>query len=327
MPAATEDPTKLQCDELMLEYLLWHSSSSLLAERCLRSSCKSASECAAARETADAAIRLVHSFYQHFKHLHPHLTLPEPLALRLRASRFTALLLRRVDITSPTLAPPTTSANRARRWLARRNAPHVLDPALFDATPFPSSEPAQGPATLRDVLWEFFLLSTHTSAVHDDVSRMWMDTALSFMQQALLEAYLCYGVKGPEAADECFAYGLVEAHPDDSIEDIVINEMFAGDTGNTGKEFEMLKQEALRDFIPSRGQAAELQAHFNELRERMPWERFEQDIADGYLLAVLQTLSIPVLAQLEEGRLEGFKDDDVRSMLVDAGVGAELWAH
>ncbi len=48
-------------------------------------------------------------------------------------------------------------------------------------------------------------------------------------------------------------------------------------------------------------------------------------MVNGYLRAVVESQSLPVLAQLEKGQLEGFDPADVRTMLARAGVEDDVW--
>lgn len=107
-----------------------------------------------------------------------------------------------------------------------------------------------GRATLKDALREFMVLSTWASANFAEVGSLWMQVATSFMLQAVLEAYRCHGANDLDAVNECFAWGLTEMDPlRENIEEVVINEMFAGDEGEVSLEFEALKNEVLLEVF------------------------------------------------------------------------------
>lgn len=126
----------------------------------------------------------------------------------------------------------------------------------FAAIPTPQ-QTFWGKDALKSVLKEFMVLSAWTSANHAEVSALWMQTAANFMLQAVLEAYRCNGASGLNALNECFAWGLVPDDPysrlneptNEDLEEIVINEMFAGDGGRVNLEFEAIKNEVLADVM------------------------------------------------------------------------------
>lgn len=106
-----------------------------------------------------------------------------------------------------------------------------------------------GHIALKEALREFMVLTTWASANFAEVSNLWMQTATNFMLQAALEAYRCHGASDLDALNECFAWGLTEMDSvgEVDIEEVVINEMFAGDEGEVSLEFEVLKNEMLAD--------------------------------------------------------------------------------
>ncbi|KAI5806204.1 hypothetical protein EDC01DRAFT_138208 [Geopyxis carbonaria] len=345
MPSAMEAPSnRLQVDELILDYILWYCSSQILAESRLRNSPADKQQCDDASRNGDMAIRLVNSFYATFKRLHPHSPLPEPIALRLRICRFTCAFLRRVDITSPSFASSFNSPARINAWLRRRGQTSVIPNEYIHffsspSTPFSlttlqrsqetmlasiNENTLRGELNLREVLWEFMLLATHMSARFAEASELWMETTIQFMEQAALEAYRVYGSRGVDAMNEAFGYGVTAMTDDDeSIEEIVVNEMFAGDSGAVGIDFENLKNEALREIIPPSG--ISLEDHFEKLARESPWKVFEDRMVNGYLHAVNKSQPPPALAQLEQGRLEGFEASEIRTVLRNAGVSEEVW--
>lgn len=353
MPTAVDMSanTRLHVDELILDYLCWFCIESVLSERKLRQEGKVGKrEWADASKSAEMGLKLVNSFYQTFTRAHPNNTLPDSINMRLRLCRFTALFLRRLDIASPTFAPNATrGAARTQAWLSRRRIPHVFTginsaaQASFDVPKTPFSEdkmhenqeemlhqmgyytlPAPdrsmwGHAALKDALKEFMILSTWNSANFAEVSRLWMENAANFMLQAVLEAYRCHGASDLDAANECFAWGLTEMDAStEDIEEVVINEMFAGDSGEISVEFEGIRKEVLEGIIPPAG--ASLEAHFDKLAEENPWSKFEETTVNGYLAAVLSQQTKPVLNQLENGKLSGFNDVDIEGILAEAGV-------
>lgn len=103
-----------------------------------------------------------------------------------------------------------------------------------------------GHAALKDALKEFMILSTWTSANFAEVSRLWTENAANFMLQAVLEAYRCHGASDLDAVNECFSWGRTEIDATtEDIEEVAINEMFAGDAGEISAEFDGVKKEIL----------------------------------------------------------------------------------
>jgi len=198
--------------------------------------------------------------------------------LRLRICRFAVTMLRRVDVTALDLAHDVdASRRRSESWLRREasGTDSVLpaaDAMVFaqPATPFSqellqrntaalrdglgmTSEPSLfGIATLRDALWDFLIMTAHIGARDGEVTGEWMVNTVDFMIQAALEAYRCHGSVGVEVLNECFAVGLTgmgEKMDEITDDEIMINEMFAGDNGAVGHEFKDLRAEGLLEVF------------------------------------------------------------------------------
>ncbi|KAF8537094.1 hypothetical protein BDD12DRAFT_848281 [Trichophaea hybrida] len=344
MPSALETPsTRLHVDELILDYLLWYCTSSLLSERLLRADGDTKHQYAEASRNSDMGMKLVNSFYQTFQRLHPHSPLPEPISLRLRICRFAAMLLRRVDVTAPDFAPNSNACRgRALGWLKRRGLSSVLPENYNEfarpSTPFSADllqknaealleslghnpDSFYGSATLRDAFWAFLLITAHISAKQAEVTDAWISNAVDFMMQAALEAYRCHGCAGIDALNECFAVGPT-ALGDMSDEEIMVNEIFGGDDGEVGRVFESLKAEGLEEMRPPQG--VTLEAHFEALAKECPWKGFEERIFN-YIVASSKSQARPTLAQLEQGRLEGYDSREIQAVLRNAGVSEEVW--
>lgn len=175
-----------------------------------------------------------------------------------------------------------------------------------------------GHAALKDALREFMILATWNSANFAEVSSLWIENAANFMLQAVLEAYRCHGASDLDALNECFAWGLTEMDPlaeGVDFEEVVINEMFAGERGEVSQEFEAMKNGMLVDvclynpihrlrpchlmysqILPPPG--VSLESHLDKLAMQNPWNKFEERMVLGYLTAVLSNQPGPVLAQV-----------------------------
>ncbi|RPA98861.1 hypothetical protein L873DRAFT_1828297 [Choiromyces venosus 120613-1] len=359
MPASNMDShqvtTRLHVDELILDYLLWFCTSSLLKERRLRlDGHVGKREWTDAAKSTDMGMRLVNSFTQTFRRLHPNAILPDSIALRQRICCFTTILLRRLDATSPTFTRSSQSSARTRAWLSRKRASNVIEDLTsssspssvpiaseFSQTPFapanlrrnteemhrqmgfsclPAAQQTYwGNISLREGLKEFMVLSSWTCAFNDEVSSLWMETATNYMVQGVLEAYRCEGAKGIDALNECFSWGpttIGQGGLDD--DETVVNEMFGGDGGSVGVLFEEMKTDALLEALPPDN--TPLETHLDRLAEKHTWAVFEETLVGGYLTAVISAQPSPVLLQLENGKLTGFEDTDISTLLANAGA-------
>lgn len=168
------------------------------------------------------------------------------------------------------------------------------------------------------------ILSTHMAARHEEVEALWMQTAVEFMSHACVEAYLTHNTTAADAINEAYSYGLnYDSSPLENIADTVVNELFADGEGEVQEKFERLRQKALGQF--SAGDRAGLEKAFVRTKEEHAYPAFEQRLVSGFLTMVVQTQGRPTLAQLEQGKLEGYRAEDVREMLANAGVGREIW--
>ncbi|KAA8909791.1 hypothetical protein FN846DRAFT_941506 [Sphaerosporella brunnea] len=333
-------PALLDVDLLIFDYLLWYCTNSLLTERRLRAE-DSRGEIADVARNGDNAIKLLISFHRAFTRQHPHSLLPETLSLRLRICRFAVIFLRRIDVTSHDFVPDRNERRkRTLRWLRRRGISSVLGNDFFvsPATPFSqsllrkNSEALRqrtsgsifGGAALCDALWEFLLLTAHIAARDGEVTDAWMMNAVDFMIQAALEEYRCHGRTGADAMNECFAVGFTPLGDlaDQTTQEIAVNDLFAAQDGAIGEEFEAQRNEGLLEMVVPPG--ASLEGHFESLAVQYPWKEFEDGIINC-LVAAFQSQPRPVLAQLEQGRLEGFDTGDVHAVLAGAGVPVEEW--
>ena len=270
MPCAIEPPSiNLHVDELILDYLLWNSTNSLLIERRQRLdpiTTATQQSLSAVAQDADSALKLANQFHALFRRQHPNSSLPAPIALRLRIARFTAMFLRRLDLTAPAFETARDARRlRAEGWLRRRLDVSVVPSAKAGAfaaphTPYAAAALTEnakallkelghapnalyGSATLADAMWEFLLMSTTLSTYFEEVSNTWMDVLGDFMQQAALEEYRVHGAMETAGLDVSFSVGLtpMESVESETIEELVVNELFAGDGGEVGRVFEEIR--------------------------------------------------------------------------------------
>ena len=162
------------------------------------------------------------------------------------------------------------------------------------------------------------------------------------MAHAFIEDYLCHGVTPLQALSENFAWGVVPAtdggEEEDTMEEIIINEMFGADGGEVSVGWEKHRKQILEELIPPQGGPG-LEQHLstnflgksdNDSEDEGntsligTFSLFEQRLVDGMILALVRAVQKPVLAQLEQGRLEGMESGDVEALLTRAGVPREI---
>ena len=172
------------------------------------------------------------------------------------------------------------------------------------------------------------------------------------MVHAFAEDYLCHGVPPLQALGENFAWGVVPLDENekeeipDTMEDIIVNEMFGADEGDVSKSWEEIRNEVLNEIVPPNQTRLE-----NHLVERVlakgNWENsdkegssssssdnedarlvgsfrdLEKNLVEGLVMAMVRAVGKPVLTQLEQGQLDGVEDVDVEELLARAGIERE----
>ena len=167
------------------------------------------------------------------------------------------------------------------------------------------------------------------------------------MAHAFAEDYLCHGVPPLQALCENFAWGVVPLDGDgkeeipDTMEDIVVNEMFGADEGDVSKSWEEVKKEVLREVVPPNGVG--LESHLvgrvlakgnskgndkedsdsEDMRLVGSFSDLEKNLVEGLVMAMVRAVGKPVLTQLEQGQLDGMEDVDVEELLARVGVERE----
>ncbi|KAF8461060.1 hypothetical protein BDZ91DRAFT_737792 [Kalaharituber pfeilii] len=198
-----------------------------------------------------------------------------------------------------------------------------------------------GSARLADCLPLFMLVSAWSSSIllGAPASTLWMQVAGSLMAHAFIEDYLCHGIAPFQAFQECFAWGVMplggsddeETIEEDTIEEVVINEMFGAEKGNVTKEWEEVKKVLMNELIPPEGSQLSLEQHLvgkvlqteendDDTVRTGSFRSFEKDMVEGLIMAMANALEKPVLAQLEEGKLAGLEVEEVKKVLERAGA-------
>ena len=162
------------------------------------------------------------------------------------------------------------------------------------------------------------------------------------MAHAFIEDYLCHGVTPLQALSENFAWGVVPVtdcgEEEDTMEEIIINEMFGADGGEVSVGWEKLRKQILEELIPPQGGPG-LEQHLSTNFLVKPdndsedegnisligtFSLFEKRLVDGMILALVRAVQKPVLAQLEQGRLEGLEPGEVEALRARAGIPREI---
>lgn len=168
------------------------------------------------------------------------------------------------------------------------------------------------------------------------------------MAHAFAEDYLCHGVPPLQAICENFAWGVVPQDGDekeeisDTMEDIIINEMFGAEEGAVSKSWEAIRKEALKEIVPPNGVG--LETHLvgsalvkgngkgngkssnrgdngsEDTRLVGSFRDLEGNLVEGLVMAMVRTVGKPVLTQLEHGQLDGVEDVVVEGLLARAGA-------
>ncbi|KAF2835810.1 hypothetical protein M501DRAFT_997479 [Patellaria atrata CBS 101060] len=146
-----------------------------------------------------------------------------------------------------------------------------------------------------------------------------MELAGEWMLQACLEAYLVFRSADPKLAAEVFAWGHRGATssspaPDAGTDEAAVNAMFAADPEDGGGElpaWTQAKQEWADKLHPTEGVG--LGVHLENLMKEYPIQVFESTVVE-LLEGLGESLSVPIMVQLEEGVVEGLTEQEVREL-------------
>ncbi|KAI9707266.1 MAG: hypothetical protein M1836_000226 [Candelina mexicana] len=162
-----------------------------------------------------------------------------------------------------------------------------------------------------------------TVAPTASITPAWMATAGELMLQASLEQYIIYGVQGPGALTEAFAWGY------DALENVAegeqgsINAMFWDESGEENlvagevEAWTSLREDHMRALIPDPG--VDLATHLADVSTRFPLDGFEDKILN-FLQASLASQPVPILTQLELGKLEGMSREKTEALKRRVGI-------
>ena len=232
-----------------------------------------------------------------------------------------------------------------------RNRAHVLRGLEIPAEDEDYEDAYYGTSSclsLLDILPFFMQVSAARNAMNDsNLTDRWMQLACSFMLQACLEKYLVFGAKGVYAIDEAFSWGYKE-HEHDEIDvdvghgmtsgiDSEVNAMFEDEEYATQVEgWDDIKAAYITLLFSPRSENGsssqnlpstsaegakrmEPISHLETVAAKYPIASFEASLLK-FLEALSNSISEPVLAQLENGKLHGMTEQQTQKFLLDCGV-------
>lgn len=231
-----------------------------------------------------------------------------------------------------------------------RNRAHVLHQLGVPPENDQDDNPHYGMTTtlsLLDLLPMFMELSALRNAMSEsDLTEFWMQFAAEFMLQACLEQYLVRGASGSDGVDLAFSWGYrssssdgreAEADATTRRRTIAVNEMFEDEDLQTEVAgWNDIKLNYLKSLEPTSQSkdiaggnsgpnghtpftTERLVTHLEAVASHHPVEVFEKSMLT-FLSALANSISRPILAQLEDGKLEGMSESETAEFLSSCGA-------
>ncbi|KAK3168037.1 hypothetical protein OEA41_004483 [Lepraria neglecta] len=345
MERCANPKSQLEIDEWILDYLVFMAIKYVLEDY---KSPESPVENANARGKAGLSLQLVDSFLKMFRTMHPGYDGNLELQFRLRLLKFAVMFTKRV---TPTETSPSTPAlqklrdqrqNQASAFRSSDQSLSSLDlPDLTaylappdharikreqssrNTTPydFPSITPAPftPSISLLDTLPFFMSLSAAQNSMNQTtITDVWMRLAAGYMAQAVAEQYPIYDSERHEVLPEAFAWGFdAECGAEEGSDEWQINAMFWGED-EVVPGWEEIRDEHMQALIPPAG--TDLQVHLRTLTETdLSIAKFEQRVLD-FLEGLLLGHPMPMLAQVESGKVDGLSRRDARALQEAIGM-------
>lgn len=174
----------------------------------------------------------------------------------------------------------------------------------------------------------FMSLTAARLHIHDEdeteepfqINTTWMHLAGQAMLIAALERVLGFGADIADAVRESFCWGYCRTSSDDGNEDIeAANALFCDvddESRGESEEWAEIRNLWLHKLRPDGAQP--ISEHLARLVRQYPMKDFEDSML-LYLDALLHSVSLPVLLQLEMGETEELTKDDVVRLKQNVG--------
>ncbi|KAH9819397.1 hypothetical protein Tdes44962_MAKER05235 [Teratosphaeria destructans] len=341
----------LDVDIMILDYLAYQATCAAIASRS-----------AAVQTPALLApnANMVDGFLAIFKARHIAYEMDEELRFRLLLLKLVILYTQRLT-RNPTTPDRTavqvlreTNRRRAEAWLHRDIRPDSRQSPVSDSSPAEQAEldahralvlhslgiPAEDEAyddahygtqdcvSLLDLLPLFMRVSAARDEMNGPdlaMNNTFMTLAAEFMLQAVLEQVLVCGAQASHAAREAFAWGYSADDASAQDEWAAINDMFCDPAFKEEVHEWRGIRDAYRGLVvhhhKDRAVTSSV-AQLSTVASEHPIAVFESKVL-GFLIAMMQSISKPVLVQLETGQLDGMSKVETQEFLEACGVGVE----
>ncbi|OQO08061.1 hypothetical protein B0A48_06854 [Cryoendolithus antarcticus] len=344
----------LDVDVLIIDYVTYQATIALLAEA------KSTAGDSKGGISAAHNLEMTNAFLAIFKAKYADYQVDDELDFRILLLKFVTLYVRRSSCNASSPTPEALKALRVRNqqravhWIgnAERAPTHGRHVESFDQDlPLPLEDlernradvlsslnaPAEDEAyedafygtssslALLDLLPLFMEVSaTRNGMSESTLTVQWMELAGSFILQACLEMYSVRGAAGSDAIDEAFAWGFESRETTTTGDDLPeVDAMFeCEDEEGEVLGWAEIKQRYLDELIPRGGESqTPVAAHLESLAAAHSVAGLHRKLLH-LLNALNASMSPPVLAQLENGSLEGFTLEQTAEFLEECGLPA-----
>ena len=322
-----------EVDQLILEYLVYQATRSLLRVygQSLASKIPQPSFGAVAEQ-----LEAVDSFMKSISYSRPHGGVGADTSFRLRLLQFTCLYtLRHQEDLAPTSPEDLASLRHENQLRVPRyqyRASNTLSSkkqgfgacvyltAALDASPSDEAHASSPTILLLDLLPMFISVTRSRKQHRDDwsISPAWLQLAANFMLQAVLEQRQ-NNAKGAHSVLDAFSWGKDfldqwNRFGEEASRDLELNSIFLLErdlcsnsshlevsSANDAMTWDIMRTEYITMLVPPEpSSATTTRNYFKSLTTKNPIKAFETSLLD-FLLALLDSLERPLLAQLEEG--------------------------
>lgn len=339
----------LEVDHMILDYISYQATTACLASR---------SDTSSSATSLSDSLSMANAFLPIFKARYPTYQADAELKFRIKLLKLVTLFTQR--LTRNPATPPDSSLEALRELNQRRAFGWIQDTGEIPSSTFsgrfleqqlprPSQEleanrarvlrelgvPAEDRVceepfygtiscvSLLDVLSLFMeVLAARNAMSASNLSERGMHLASELMLQACLEQYLIVGAEGSDVVDLAFSWGYNSSASDDKQSSSEVNDMFEDEEyAEEVKGWSAIKQSYLELLVPREGYngSTDLASHLHPITTNYPISPFEQSILE-FLQALCNSISKPVLLQLECGNLDGMTEQETQDFLAGCGV-------